>query len=125
MGLNIDYSNGQTPLDADEKEGLRIATIANRAELDEFEQQNIEEAFHWVLSRSFNIREILTEKFERNLHKRMYGNLWAWTGEFRKTNKNLGVDKWQISSALKTLSEDTQFWFEHDTFSPDEMAIFF
>jgi hypothetical protein len=36
--------NGQTPLDEDAKEGLLIQTIATRCELDEFEQQNIEQA---------------------------------------------------------------------------------
>jgi hypothetical protein len=44
MGLEIDYINGQTPLDEEEKEGLLIPTIATRGELDEFEQQNIEQA---------------------------------------------------------------------------------
>jgi hypothetical protein len=47
MGLNLDYSDGQTPLDDDEKEGLLIETIATRGELDEFEQKNIEEALQW------------------------------------------------------------------------------
>jgi hypothetical protein len=41
MGLDLDYIDGQTPLDEDEKEGLLIETIATRGELDEFEQQNI------------------------------------------------------------------------------------
>ena len=44
MGLNLDHSDGQTPLDEDEKEGLLIPTISTRGELDEFEQQNIEQA---------------------------------------------------------------------------------
>ena len=44
MGLDLDYIDGQTPLDDDEKEGLLIKTIATRGELDEFEQQNIEQA---------------------------------------------------------------------------------
>ncbi len=35
MGLNLEYTNGQTPLDEDEKEGLLIPTIATREELDE------------------------------------------------------------------------------------------
>jgi hypothetical protein len=39
MGLDLDYVDGQTPLDEDGKEGLRIPTIATRGELDEFEQQ--------------------------------------------------------------------------------------
>ncbi len=37
MGLTYDYIEGQTPLDEDEKEGLKIPTIATRGELDEFE----------------------------------------------------------------------------------------
>ena len=125
MGLDFAYINGQTPLDEDEKEGLLIPTIATRAELDEFEQQNIEEAIHWVLSRRLKAPTILTEQFVRNLHKRMYGNVWEWAGDFRKTNKNLGVDKWQISSSLKALLDDTIFWIEHKSFTPDEIAIRF
>ena len=41
MGLDLEYVDGQTPLDEDEKEGLLIPTIATSGELDEFEQQNI------------------------------------------------------------------------------------
>ena len=49
MGLELNYINGQTPLDEDEKEGLLIKTISTRGELDEFEQLNIEEAKVWLL----------------------------------------------------------------------------
>ena len=125
MGLDIVYLNGQTPLDEDEKEGLLLPVIATRAELDEFEQQNIEEAIQWVLTRPLKTEAILTEQFVRDLHKRMYKNVWAWAGAFRKTNKNLGVDKWQIAEALKALLDDTLYWTEHDTFCPDEIAIRF
>jgi hypothetical protein len=33
MGLILDYIEGQTPLDEDEKEGLLIKTISTRGEL--------------------------------------------------------------------------------------------
>jgi len=125
MGLDFAYINGQTPLDDDEKEGLLIPTITTRTELDEFEQQNIEEAILWILTRSLNAKTIFTEQFILRLHKRMYGNIWDWAGDFRKTNKNLGVDKWQISTALKILFDDSIYWVNHDTFSPDEIAIRF
>ena len=39
MGLNFDYSLGQTPLDEEESEGLKIPTISTKGELDEFEQK--------------------------------------------------------------------------------------
>jgi Fic-DOC domain mobile mystery protein B len=125
MGLDLAYINGQTPLDEDEKDGLLIPTIATRAELDEFEQQNIEDAIHWVLTRSLSAKTILTEKFVRRLHQLMYGKIWGWAGDFRKTNKNLGIDKWQIPTALNVLLNDTLFWIEHDSFPPDEIAIRF
>lgn len=42
MGLELKYIDGQTSLDNEEKEGLRIKSISNQGELDEFEQLNIE-----------------------------------------------------------------------------------
>jgi Fic-DOC domain mobile mystery protein B len=125
MGLDIDYIDGQTPLDEDEMEGLLIPSIATRAELDEFEQQNIEQAMQWTLGRSLKPGVIFTEDFIRTVHKRMYGDVWAWAGSFRKTNKNIGVDKWQIPIELKTLSDDAKYWYENNTFPPDEMALRF
>ena len=75
MGLDLDYIDGQTPLDEDEKEGLLIPTIATRGELDEFEQQNIEQAVQWSMARSFKADTVFTEDFVRALHKRMYNNV--------------------------------------------------
>jgi fido (protein-threonine AMPylation protein) len=72
MGLELEYINGQTLLDEDEKAGLKIQTITTRKELDEFEQFNIQKAVEWSLSRKLKIRTILTEKFIKDLHKRMF-----------------------------------------------------
>ena len=125
MGLTLNYIDGQTPLDEEEKEGLLIPTIATRGELDEFEQQNIEQAIQWTLSRSFKPEKVFTEEFIRMVHKRMYADVWAWAGEFRKTNKNIGIDKWQIPSALRCLLDDTHYWYENNTYPPDEIALRF
>ena len=125
MGLDLDYQQGQTPLDEDEKDGLRIETIATREELDEFEQQNIEQAVEWTLRRALKPQTILTEDFVRKLHKRMYGDVWHWAGEFRRTNKNIGIDKWQIPTELRNLLDDTNYWIENNTYPPDEIAIRF
>jgi Fic-DOC domain mobile mystery protein B len=125
MGLDLEYEEGQTALDDDEKEGLLIPTIATRGELDEFEQQNIEQAILWTLKRTFKPDAIFKEEFVKNVHKRMYGDVWAWAGEFRKTNKNIGVDKWQIGTDLHNLLDDAKYWMENSTFSPDELAVRF
>lgn len=125
MGLNLDYIDGQTPLEEDEKTGLRIKSITTRGELDEFEQQNIEKAIVWTYGKSWTKEYILTEKFIRELHKKMYGDVWSWAGEFRNSNKNIGVDKFQIGICLKQLLDDTFFWIENVVFPEDEIAIRF
>lgn len=125
MGLTLEYIDGQTPLDEEEKEGLLIPAIATRGELDEYEQQNIEQSIQWSMGKLFKPEVIFTEAFIRNLHKRMYGNVWAWAGDFRKTNKNLGVDKWQIPTELNNLLDDARYWYENQTYPPNEIAIRF
>ncbi|WP_236027315.1 mobile mystery protein B [Gelidibacter pelagius] len=121
----MDYRDGQTPLDDEEKEGLLVETISTISELDEFEQLNIEEAMQWVFSKKFNAKHVFTEKFICDLHKRMYGNIWVWGGKFRKTEKNIGVDKYQIPTQLKMLCDDVLFWIENSTYPPIEIAIRF
>ena len=125
MGLNIDYIEGQTPLDEDEKEGLLIKTISTRGELDEFEQKNIEDALSWILKRSFKMENLLTENFIKNIHYRMYSDVWKWAGRFRDSNKNIGVDKFEIGVNLKNLLDDSLYWIENKTYEPDEIAIRF
>ena len=125
MGIDLDYIDRQTPLDEEEKDGLLIPTIATRGELDEFEQQNIEQAIQWTLGRSFKPAALFTEDFIRTVHKRMYADVWAWAGDFRITNKNIGVAKWQIPSDLKYLLDDAKYWHENNTYPPDEIAVRF
>ena len=125
MGLDLEYMDGQTPLDEDEREGLLITTIATRGELDEFEQKNIEQAVQWSMGRSMKPATVFTSEFIRSVHKRMYAEVWKWAGEFRTSNKNIGVDKWEIPTALKTLLDDVQYWYAHNTYPPDEIVIRF
>jgi fido (protein-threonine AMPylation protein) len=75
MGLDLDYSEGQTPLDEDEKEGLLIPTITTRGELDEFEQLGVEKTNEWLLARKLSVNKILSEEFVKDLHKRMFSDI--------------------------------------------------
>ena len=128
MGLTEpQYEEGQTPLDEDEKVGLQLPSVTTRSELDEVEQRNIEEAIRWTMERRkrFTVAEILTEDFVRELHKKMLGGVWKWAGTFRRSDKNIGVDKYQIPTELRTLLDDCKFWIGHGTFSADEIAIRF
>ena len=125
MGLEFDYKDGQTPLDDDEKEGLKIKSITTQGELDEFEQLNIEKAVEWTIHTKLRPEKILTEKFIKDLHKRMYNDVWKWAGEFRKTEKNIGIPWTKIGIELKILLDDSKYWIDNKTFPPEEIAIRF
>ena len=124
MGLKIEYIEGQTPLDEDEKEGLLVRTISTRGELDEFEQLNIQSAIEWSLKIKVDKKQFLTEDFLMLVHKKMFGEVWAWAGTKRKSNKNIGVDKSQISIEIRKLIDDCNFWIDH-SISDEEIAIRF
>ena len=124
--MNYDYPLGATPLDSDELEGLRLSHITNRAELDRWEQDNIIEAETWAF-RKTNITkdDLLSVDFIRLLHKRMFRNVWKWAGEFRSSEKNIGVECWSIGPTLKILLDDVKFWLEQNVYPPDEIGARF
>ena len=125
MGLNLEYSDGQTPLSEDEKDGLLIPTITTRGDLDEFEQFGVENAIEWTRRRTISLPDILTEEFVLELHRHMFKNIWQWAGTFRTTNKNLGVDKNEIRTEIRKLLDDCRYWIDQQTFDKDEIAVRF
>lgn len=125
MGLELPLQPGQTALDEEEREGLLIRSISTQAELNEAEQLNIQEAVQWTLKRKQKGEDVFSEAFVRILHKRMFGDVWRWAGEFRKTNKNIGVDKFEIAVSLKQLLDDVRIWMLEKTYPPDEITVRF
>ena len=121
MGLN----SGQTPIDPEEYAGLKISSIATQKELNEFEQNNIENALEWLLGNKLSQDGILNISFVLELHKQMFSDVWKWAGQIRLTNKNIGVDKFMIIAELGKLLEDAKYWIENRTFPADEIAIRF
>lgn len=51
--------------------------------------------------------------------------MWKWAGEFRQTEKNIGIPWIQIGIELKKLLNDTTYWIENKIFSAEEISIRF
>ena len=120
------YIEAQTPLDEEEKRYL-IPAILTREDLDRFEQENILEARRWVMRKSVlaSKQGVFTEKFILDLHRRMYGRVWKWAGQYRKSNKNIGVDYSLVRTEFRKLLDDAAYWLEHNTYSIAELAVIF
>ncbi|MCB0362545.1 MAG: mobile mystery protein B, partial [Bdellovibrionales bacterium] len=114
--------DGATPLDSNELEGLIPRYISTRGELNILEQENILEGEAWVKNKK---KDLLTEVFFRRLHREMFKNVWKWAGEYRKTGKNIGVVHENISTELKKLCDDVQYWIKYKTYSWDEIGAHF
>ena len=125
MGLKLVYQDGQTPLSEEEKRGILMKAITTHGELDEHEQLNIEKAVAWTIQSKFKSEKILSERFIKELHKRMFSDVWSWAGKFRKSEKNIGVAWIMIGVELKYLMDDSLYWIEHQVYSTDEIAIRF
>jgi Fic-DOC domain mobile mystery protein B len=112
-----------TPLTPDEREGLIPTHITLRGELNELEQNNIAEADRWAFERK---RNVLDEAFLKNLHRRMLNKVWRWAGEYRQTEKNIGINPpFRIQPETHQIIEDAKFWIENKSYAPDELAVRF
>lgn len=111
-----------TPLTAEEREALIPTYITLRRELNEAEQIGIADADRWAFARA---RDVLDERFLRALHKRMFGKVWRWAGDYRTTARNIGVDAYRVITELHQLLGDVRFWVEHQTYPADEIAVRF
>lgn len=113
---------GATLLTFEETRGLIPAHIAYRYELNEAEQDNIARGQMWALGRR---RDLLSEKFIKDLHKHMLGDVWRWAGKFRSSQRNIGIDFWLIPIELRQLLDDCKAWIEFGTYPMDEIAVRF
>ena|SRR3990167_2143413 len=126
MGKMIfEYLPGATPLNPDESAGLIPRHITTQSQLNEWEQNNILDAEKWTIGKKFSLNQIATRNFICNLHRRMFGNTWKWAGDFRQSNKNIGIDWLIISVGLKNLCDDLIFQAQQNVFDMDETAMRF
>jgi Fic-DOC domain mobile mystery protein B len=121
--VEFEYPEGATPIDSDDEEGLLLTHITTRGELDRWEQDNIVEALAWV--DKTRPADILNEQFVKELHRRMFGNVWRWAGHFRRSDKNIGVTWHLIPTSLRDLCDDARLWIELQDESPDEIGVRF
>jgi Fic-DOC domain mobile mystery protein B len=66
-----------------------------------------------------------SDDYLRKLHAKMFDQTWKWAGDYRRSEKNLGVPVHEIRERLVALFADARYWIENNTYSPDEIAVRF
>lgn len=110
-----------TPLEPEEREGLRLTWVTTRADLNIAEQDNIDKGAAWA----FRARkpDLMTVDFVLQLHKRMFGDVWSWAGQYRRTERNIGIAPHMIGVQTSQLMGDAAYWVENGTYEPTELAV--
>lgn len=125
---------GETPVPDDDLESLLPEVrslfgepISKAAvyDLEQAVQEEVTEALLTeVLAGRRTLDELLRDHFLRELHGRLYGDIWAWAGVFRQNELNIGVDPWQIAVQLRDSLETIRYrWGRTDDWSPREVGI--
>ncbi len=116
--------DASTPLSPEETADL-IPNLATKEELNEWERENILQARAWAKSDRTEPDRMPSDEYIRKLHAKMFDQTWKWAGDYRRTEKNLGVPVPEIREQLAALFGDVRYWIENGTYSPDEIAVRF
>ena len=118
----FEEGDGHTALPEEDRHGLIPTYIATRGDLFEAEQRNIANA---LVRRHPSVATMLDDKYLRDLHHDMFGDVWKWAGHYRVRETNIGIDPARIAISVRNLVGDAQAWIEFHAFDIDELACRF
>lgn len=114
---------GETPLDFDELDALQpelrelLGDPIQKSQVYDLEQaiqeEVAEELLFAALEGGISLDQILTDRFLRELHLRLYGDIWTWGGHYRTRTLNIGVDHFLVSSEVRASFENISYRWEH------------
>ncbi len=131
-GLDPDY--GSTPLDFEELDALlpeaaeAIGDPVSKAAVYEFEQAYEDEVREVFVLRAaageLPLGELLADWTLRDLHARLYENVWTWAGSYRRREVSIGIDPALIAVELRATLENLHYRWEHtDDWTAAELAM--
>jgi Fic-DOC domain mobile mystery protein B len=125
MGLKLNYLDGQTPLEPEDIDALRVRSIQTQGKLNRLEQLNINLALQKLQSQRIKPNDLFEMEFVLKLHKLMFGQVWKWAGQYRRVQTNIGVDPYQIPVDLRQLLDDTKYQWKAGAWPDAELCLRF
>lgn len=132
MSFSPDY--GETPLDGDELDALLPRTrhalggSPSKAEVYDLEQAIQDDVAHdlttSVLTSTISLSDLLTDHFLRDLHRRLYEDIWTWAGVFRARELAQGVAPELLTSELRESLDTISYrWRATSDWTPKQLGM--
>lgn len=130
----FDPGYGETPLPFEELDALLPEALAlfgepiNKAmvyDLEQLVEADVTEVLVTdVVEERLGLDVLLTDEFIRELHRRLYGDIWTWAGRYRTQMVNIGIDPAHIASELRGSLETIHYrWTRTDDWTARELGI--
>ena len=88
------------------------------------QEQVAQELLTAALGASLEPSDLLTEYFLKDLHARLYGDIWIWAGKWRTHDVNIGVPYEQIAVDLRNSLDTILYrWENTDDWTPHELGV--
>lgn len=95
--------------------GLILGHLSTPAARNGAEAEAIDRAYSKYVFRARRKKQgtvWLTDDFIRKVHADMFGTIWEWGGQYRKTKLNIGVEPHLIREQITLLTGDFHSWNE-------------
>ena len=91
--------------------GLKLAWVKNISDLNRAEAENILQAQERYLHKKVTIpNRWFNVGFLKRVHQAMFGDVWRWAGEFRRSITSIGVEPVLIHRQLGELCIEVNSW---------------
>lgn len=105
-----------------------LGDTVSKAEVYDLEQavqaEVAEELLIAVLASDLSIDDLVSDHFVRELHRRLYADIWSWGGLLRRRELSIGIAPEQIAVELRaSLDTISLRWRETDDFTPRQLGI--
>jgi fido (protein-threonine AMPylation protein) len=88
------------------------------------QQQVSEDLLTATFAGSLQLDDLLSDYFLRDLHTRLYGDIWAWAGRWREREVNIGVAPDQVAVELRNALDNIRYRWDHtDDWTPRELGV--
>jgi fido (protein-threonine AMPylation protein) len=120
MSLTPGY--GETPVEPEDLDALTpearelLGDPPTKADLYDLEQAILadvsEELLDAVADGTLELDPLLTDRFLRDLHARLYGDVWTWAGRLRTRELNIGVAPERLAVELRESLDTIRYRWE-------------